>query len=79
MACSAVTLKTLEEHVNCPVCLEQKELRLLPCQHRLCLPCLSKFTIETHFNFYLWVLGESITQIEYTDSYPDRDSYDDLV
>jgi len=31
--------------VECGICINVRELRLLPCQHMMCAPCLGQLTL----------------------------------
>ena len=34
--------EVLRNELECPVCMEEPRLHLLPCAHRCCLPCVGK-------------------------------------
>ncbi|XP_067944258.1 uncharacterized protein [Watersipora subatra] len=35
-------IQKLREHLDCPICTEEAELRMLPCQHSMCLSCIER-------------------------------------
>ncbi|XP_067939837.1 protein PML-like [Watersipora subatra] len=35
-------IKKLREHLICPICTEEAELRMLPCQHSMCVSCIER-------------------------------------
>ena len=41
-AARAEVIDLLKLNIECGICTERRELRLLPCQHTICLPCLGK-------------------------------------
>ena len=37
------------KEVECRVCLEQKQLRIITCGHKLCQECIGKISNPSHF------------------------------
>jgi len=35
-----------QDNIQCGICMEVKELRMLPCQHTLCLDCLGESALH---------------------------------
>ena len=34
--------EVLRNELECPVCMDEPRLHLLPCAHRCCMPCVGK-------------------------------------
>ena len=44
-----VTEEVLKNELECPVCMEEPRLHLLPCAHRCCMPCVGKRCTQCYY------------------------------
>ena len=53
--------EALRNELECPVCMEEPRLHLLPCAHRCCMPCVGKLYSETlRFHLIMPIHSEGV-------------------